>query len=176
MKSNIEDIVDKVSYAKIYDVLSSDISDMQMIAENREIFDIVDDNFYSKISKQNKMRDAMRVYARILSANIGYMSLYLFSFIIKTCYDCTIHVYIFVKCIKSFYGNNEKQNVIMLKSLDKILSICLKESAHNDFMLYVFIKEKINIDLIKDIIIFSNKYQFNNCNSFFNILLSKLIN
>ena len=46
MKSNIEDIVDKVSYAKIYDALSSDISDMQMIAENREIFDIVDDNFY----------------------------------------------------------------------------------------------------------------------------------
>ena len=85
MKSNIEDIVDKVSYAKIYDALNSDISDMQMIAENREIFDIVDDNFYSKISKQNKMRDAMRVYARILSANIGYMSLYLFSFIIKTC-------------------------------------------------------------------------------------------
>ena len=84
MKSNIEDIVDKVSYAKIYDALSSDISDMQMIAENREIFDIVDDNFYSKISKQDKMRDAMRVYASILSANIEYMSLYLFSFIIKT--------------------------------------------------------------------------------------------
>ena len=61
MKSNIEDIVDKVSYAKIYDALNSDISDMQMIAENREIFDIVDDNFYSKISKQDKMRDAMRV-------------------------------------------------------------------------------------------------------------------
>ena len=73
-------------------------------------------------------------------------------------------------------GTLEKQNVIMLKSLDKILSICLKESAYNDFMLFVFIKEKINIDLIKDIIIFSNKYQFNNCNSFFNILLSKLIN
>ena len=106
------------------------------------------------------------------------MSMYIFSFIISSLKDCVKFSYSIISNIISFESNTKEQNIIMLKALDNILSIYFKHKPNikyeNDEFLFVFVKENLDVYLMKNILAFSTSYNFKNCISFFNILISKL--
>ena len=83
MKSNVEDITNKVVYTKIYDALNyqNDFLIDNLINAS-QIFDVIDDEFYSMISEQYK--DQLLNFASVMTDSNGYMSLYLFSFVISS--------------------------------------------------------------------------------------------
>ena len=134
MKSNVEDITNKVVYTKIYDALNyqNDFLIDNLINAS-QIFDVIDDEFYSMISEQYK--DQLLNFASVMTDSKGYMSLYLFSFVISSLKECINYSFDFVKSIKSFYNNTEEQNIIMMKSLDKILNFYYN-NMHNSPLQY----------------------------------------
>ncbi len=177
MKSNIEDITNKIVYSRIYDALSctNDLSIGDLMNAS-QIFDIIDDNFYSTISEQYK--DQLLIFASVMDDSKGYMSLYLFSFVISSLKECINYSNNFVRCIESFYNNTETQNIIMLKSLNKILHFYYDNMYNSplqyytkDRLLYQFNIRKIDADLIKNILSFSLNHNFKYVNSFMQALL-----
>ena len=150
MKSNVEDITNKVVYTKIYDALNyqNDFLIDNLINAS-QIFDVIDDEFYSMISEQYK--DQLLNFASVMADSKGYMSLYLFSFVISSLKECINYSFDFVKCIKSFYNNTEEQNIIMMKSLDKILNFYYNNMHNSPLQYYTKYKllYKFNIQQIQ---------------------------
>ena len=177
MKSNVEDITNKVVYTKIYDALNyqNDFLIDNLINAS-QIFDVIDDEFYSMISEQYK--DQLLNFASVMADSKGYMSLYLFSFVISSLREVIDYSSNFVKCIKSFCNNTEEQNIIMMKSLDKILNFYYNNMHNSPLqyytkykLLYKFNIHDVNTNLIKDILLFSSKHNFKIVNSFMQSLL-----
>ena len=175
MKTNIEDITNKVSYAKIYDALNSidDNLSLDYLMNADNVFNIIDDKFYSVLSKQAKPKYSLLTYASMLSTNKSYMSMYLFSFVLSSLDEFVNYSNNIVKNIKSFYSNTKEQNIIMLKSFNKILNIYsgVKSQIKDDKLLYSFIIESLDVNLIKDILSFSKINNFNNVVSFINVIV-----
>ena len=177
MKSNVEDITNKVVYTKIYDALSyKNDFEIGYLMNASQIFDIIDDDFYSMISEQYK--DQLLTFASVITDSKGYMSMYLFSFVISSLKEVIDYSFDFVKSIKSFYNNTEEQNIIMMKSLDKILNFYYNNMHNSPLQYYTKYKllhkfniHDINTNLIKDILLFSSKHNFKIVNSFMQSLL-----
>ena len=65
-----------------------------------QIFDVIDDKFYSLISKQFK--DQLLNVAVVMDDFKRYMSLYLFLFVVSSLREVNDYFSNFVKCINSF--------------------------------------------------------------------------
>ena len=179
MKTNIEDITNKVSYTKIYDVLTNSNNlnfSFDDLASMSNVFNIINDDFYSSIANQFKQQ--LLIFACMLSDTKGYMSLYLFSFIISSLDECINLSTHFKTCIRSFNSNNKDQNVIMLKSFNKILTFYYNNMSNSpplhfyteNGFLYRFCD--LDINLIKDILSFNKSYNFKYINLFMQSLLN----
>lgn len=163
MNINVEELSYNILYDEIYGMLTSYNSFSYNIEDVPKVFNVIDDDFYSVISKQFKSQ--MLAFAYMLSVAKGYMSLYLYSFAISSLIDCFKHSNNFMNCINSFDNSTQEEKHILIRSLDKIAQFYYDNSkmkkGGSKLLFYTLCQNSdLDIELIKRMLKFNERFNY----------------
>lgn len=122
MKSDLDTINYKMLYPDVYDCIDNHFVNTPDLTK---IFNFIDNDFYTKLVKNNAYRTQLLYTGALLSGaskfSASYMSVYLFSFAISSIREVIDNILYICYALEQTIKNTDEQNAILFSSVNKII-------------------------------------------------------